>query len=48
MFEAQIKKVLMEYENMFAWNYKEIKGIPKEVCEHKIELMVNAQPIKQK
>jgi hypothetical protein len=25
-----------------------IKGIPRKICEHKIELMVNAQPIKQK
>ncbi len=38
----------MEYRQVFAWSYKELKGIPKEVCEHKIELMVNLQPIKQK
>jgi hypothetical protein len=30
----------MEYKNVFA--YKELKGIPREVCEHKIELMMNA------
>jgi len=46
VFQAQIKKVLMESRNVFAWSYNELKGIPKEVCEHKIELMVNAQPIK--
>jgi hypothetical protein len=38
----------MEYKDVFAWNYKELKGIPREVCEHKIELKVNVQPIKQK
>jgi hypothetical protein len=38
----------MEYKDVFAWSYKELKGIPTEACEHKIELMVNAQPIKQK
>jgi hypothetical protein len=38
----------MEYKNVFAWSYKELKGISREVCEHKIELMVNVQPIKQK
>jgi hypothetical protein len=32
----------MEYKNVFTWSYKELKGIPKEVCDHKIELMVNA------
>jgi hypothetical protein len=25
-FQAQIKKVLMEYKDVFAWNYKELKG----------------------
>jgi hypothetical protein len=48
VFQAQIKKVLVEYIDVFAWSYKELKGIPKEVCEHKIELMVNVQSIKQK
>jgi hypothetical protein len=38
----------MEYIDVFAWSYKELKGIPKEVCEHKIKLMLNVQPIKQK
>ncbi len=38
----------MEYKYAFAWSYKEFKRIPKEVCEHKIELMVNAQLVKQK
>jgi hypothetical protein len=33
--------MLMEYKNVFASSYKELKGIPREVCEHKIELMVN-------
>ncbi len=47
-FQAQIKKVLMEYKDVFAWSYIELKGIPREVCEHKMELMVNVQPIKLK
>ncbi len=25
-----------------------MKGIPKEICEHEIELVVDAQPIKQR
>jgi hypothetical protein len=48
VFQAQIKKVLMEYIDVFAWTFKELKRMLREVCEHKIELMVNAQPIKQK
>ncbi len=38
----------MEYIHVFAWSYKELKGIPRKVCEHKIELMVNVQLVKQK
>jgi hypothetical protein len=38
----------MVYRDVFAWSYKGLKGIPRKVCEHKIELMVNVQPIKQK
>jgi hypothetical protein len=34
--------------NVFAWNYKELKRIPRQICEHMIELMVDARPIKQK
>jgi hypothetical protein len=30
----------MGYKNVFAYN--KLKGIPREVCEHKIELMINA------
>jgi hypothetical protein len=41
------KKVLMEYKDVFAWSYKKLKGIPRKLCEHKIELMVSTQPIKQ-
>ncbi len=38
----------MKYKDVFAWSYKELKGMWKQICEHKIELMVNVQPIKQK
>jgi len=47
-FKHKFKKALMEYKDVFAWSYKELKGIPREACEHKIELMVNVQPPKQK
>ncbi len=38
----------MEYKDVFAWRNKKLKRIPKELCEHKIELMVSAQHIKHK
>jgi hypothetical protein len=41
-FQAQIKRLLVNYSNVFAWSYKDLKGIPREICEHKIELVSNA------
>jgi hypothetical protein len=38
----------MEYKDVFTLNNKELKGIPGEVCEHKIELMVIVQLVKEK
>ncbi len=29
VFQAQIKEVLMEYKDVFAWCYKKLKGIPR-------------------
>jgi hypothetical protein len=43
-----VKNLLTNYKNVFAWSYKELKGIPREICEHKIPLMADAQLIKQK
>jgi hypothetical protein len=39
---------LVNYRNVFAWRYKYLKGILREICEQKIELVSNAQPIKQR
>lgn len=45
-FQLQVKNLLIDYKYVFAWSYKELKGIPKETCEHKIQLMADAQSIK--
>jgi hypothetical protein len=41
-FQAQSKRLLVNYRNVFAWSYKDLKGMPREICEHKIELVSNA------
>jgi hypothetical protein len=33
-----LKKLLLEYEDMFAWTYKDLKDIPLELAQHRIEL----------
>ncbi len=42
-FRAQIKILLVNCHDVFAWSYKDFKGIPKVICEHKIELVADAQ-----
>jgi hypothetical protein len=39
--------MLTKFKDAFAWSYKKLKGIPKSIYEHKIELFVDARPIKQ-
>jgi hypothetical protein len=46
-FQIEVKQLLIEFKDVFAWNYKELKGIPRLICEHKIELTANTCPIKQ-
>lgn len=36
-----LKKLLLEYEDMFAWTYKDLKDIPLELAQHRIELDIS-------
>jgi hypothetical protein len=33
-----LEQFLKEFKNVFAWTYKDLKGIPIELTQHKIEL----------
>ncbi len=35
---AVIEQLLQEYNNVFAWTYKDFKGIPPYIAQHRIEL----------
>jgi len=37
-----------EFSDTFAWSYDELKGIPREMVEHRIPLIPGARPIRQK
>ena len=37
-----------EFSDTFAWSYNELKGIPREMVEHRIPLIPGAKPIRQK
>jgi hypothetical protein len=34
----EVKQMLKEFKNVFAWTYKDLKGIPPELAQHRIEL----------
>ncbi len=33
-----MEKLLWEYKDVFAWTYKDLKGIPSKLTQHQIEL----------
>jgi len=43
----EVKILLVEFKDAFAWSYKELKGILRSICKHKIKLIANACPIKR-
>ena len=51
MGEAEFKQWFQFFKhNMdaFAWTYKDLKGIPPDVCEHRIILEPNTKPVRQR
>jgi hypothetical protein len=46
VYMDEIKCLLTKFKDIFAWSYKELRGIPRCMHEHKIKLMTNALPIK--
>jgi hypothetical protein len=35
---AEAEQLLREFKDVFAWSYKDLKGIPPSLAEHRIEL----------
>lgn len=45
---AKYKELVLEFRDIFAWSYKDLKGIPPEIVQHTIPLLPNVQPVRQK
>ncbi len=43
----KVKQLLLEFKYVFTWSYKKLKGLPRSICKHKIEVITDACPIKQ-
>ena len=49
--EEEVKEysdLVEEFSDTFAWSYNELKGISREMVEHRIPLIPEARPIRQK
>ena len=46
-YEANVKDLLLRFKYMFAFTYKDMKGIPLYICKHKIELQPEAKAVRQ-
>jgi hypothetical protein len=44
----QYKDLMMEYRNIFAWSYKNFKGIPPDIIQHTIPLIPHIRLICQR
>ncbi len=43
----ELQMLLKEFKDVFAWIYKDLKGIPPKLVEHKIELDTSTPPAHQ-
>ena len=45
VLKATTLKIFLEYKDVFAWTYKDLKGVPLELCVHHIPLIEGVLPI---
>ena len=44
----EYKALLLEFVDVFAWSYADLKGVSPEICEHRIELLDGKYPVRQR
>ena len=44
--EELLIKTLKEYRDVFAWSYKDLKGVDPDICKHTIPTQDDAKPRK--
>ncbi len=43
----EVEQFLKEFKDVFTWTYKDLKGIPRELAQHRIELDIIIPPTHQ-
>ena len=46
--EELLINTLKEYRDVFAWSYKDLKGVDPDICQHTIPMREDAKPSKQR
>ena len=46
--EKMLIVALKEYKDVFAWSYKELKGVDPKICQHTIPMRDDAKPSRQR
>ncbi len=46
--EELLMNTLKEYRDVFAWSYKDLKGVEPNICQHTIPMREDAKPSKQR
>lgn len=41
-------KIFLEYKDVFAWTYKDLKGVSPQLCVHRISLVEGAMPVQKR
>ena len=44
--ETLLLQTLSNYKDVFAWSYKDLKGVNPKIFQHTIPIKLNAEPIK--
>ena len=45
-FKEKFSALFHEFEDVFAWDHTELKGVDPEVCQHQIPLRMDARPVR--
>ena len=46
--EKMLIETLKNYKDVFAWSYKDLKGVDPAICQHTIPMVKDAKPTKQR
>ena len=46
--EDLLISALKEYRDVFAWSYRDLKGVDPNICQHTIPLKIDSKPRKQR